>query len=101
MKPELANITTGVTIVSVHPEDGIALYFGCQQEETKYGGAGLLRMLPDTGAPVLFPLQQRYKKIHAGTLFLTKTCNLSSASAVAPIGMFVTLLCVFVTKITS
>lgn len=75
---DLANFTTGVAIANVDEEDGITLFFGCEQEQPEWGGAGLLRLLPDTGAPSIFPLRQNNQRIHAGAMFLAKACDPNS-----------------------
>lgn len=72
-----------MAIAEYNEVDGLSLYFGCQQEEHGQGGAGLLRMLPHTGASVLFPLTENNRKIYAGGMFLAERCDLLVAAAPA------------------
>ena len=64
-----------MAIAEVSKEDGISLYFGCQQEHPEWGGAGLLKYLPDIGTPAIYTLRQSNNKVHAGMMFLAQTCD--------------------------
>jgi len=77
---ELGNITTGIAIDDVDPDEGkISLYFGCQQQGNTWGGAGYLKLYPDM-EPMVFRVTQSSSPIHAGAMFLAEPCGPNHAS---------------------